>query len=143
MTEEPLESFSNLNSTSAYHTTPTNNDLPPPSHPILLRSFPVQASGIVAAGSFVIKVGLRAKWGGSKLRARPRSVTSYNTPLLTGFPSPGIPSPYINSATSAPSTSNPGTPGFVGLVYLSGSFGPIPSPGGIRASTSFGPLPFD
>ncbi|KAF8800437.1 hypothetical protein BYT27DRAFT_7313567 [Phlegmacium glaucopus] len=68
------------------------------------------------------------------------TIFQYNTPLLTGFPSPGIPSPYINSATS---TSNPGTPGFVGLGYLSGSFGPIPSPGGIQASTNLGHSSFN
>ncbi|KAF8813561.1 DUF1692-domain-containing protein [Phlegmacium glaucopus] len=120
-----------------------------------------QAPGIVAAESSGVKVGLRAKWGGSELRARPRSgklvpqgsgwvmeggstspYSSYNnTPLLTGFPSPGIPSPYINPATSAPSTPNPATPGSVGLGYPSGSFGPIPSPGGIRTSASLGPPP--
>jgi len=120
-----------------------------------------QAPGIVAAESSGVKVGLRAKWGGSELRARPRSgklvpqgsgwvmegggsspYSSYNnTPLLSGFPSPGTLSPYINSATSAPSTPNPGTPGSVGLGYPSGSFGPIPSPGGIRASASLGPPP--
>lgn len=118
-----------------------------------------QAPGIVAAESSGVKVGLRAKWGGSELRARPRSgklvpqgsgwvlegagsspYSSYaNTPVLGGFSSPG-PSPYINSGTSTP-TPNPGTPGSGGLTYLSGSFGPIPSSGGIRASTSLGPPP--
>ncbi|KAF8797471.1 hypothetical protein BYT27DRAFT_7324086 [Phlegmacium glaucopus] len=119
-------------------------------------------SGIVAVESSGVKVGLRVKWGGSELRARPRSgklvpqgsgwvteggntspYSSHNntTLLLTGFPSPGIPSPYINSATSAPSTPNPATPGSVGLGYPSGSFGPISSPGGILASASLGPPP--
>ncbi|KAF8814192.1 hypothetical protein BYT27DRAFT_7179799, partial [Phlegmacium glaucopus] len=109
-----------------------------------------QAPGIAAESSGV-KVGLRAKWVGSELRARPRSsklvpqgsgwvmeggstspYSSYNnTPLLTEFPSPGVQSPYINSATSAPSTPNPGTPDSVGLGY----------PSGIRTSTSLGPPP--
>ncbi|KAF8800483.1 hypothetical protein BYT27DRAFT_7200055 [Phlegmacium glaucopus] len=120
-----------------------------------------QAPGIVAVESSGVKVGLRVKWGGSELRARPRSgklvpqgsgwvteggntspYSSHNntTLLLTGFPSPGIPSPYINSATSAPSTPNPATPGSVGLGYPSGSFGPISSPGGsVHSPLSPGP----
>jgi len=121
-----------------------------------------QTPGIVAAESSGVKVGLRAKWAGSELRARPGNsklvpqgsgwvmegggsspYSSYNnTPLLTGFPSSsGLPSPYIHSATSAPSTPQPGTPGSVGLGYPSSPFGPIPSPGGIRASASLGPSP--
>ena len=121
-----------------------------------------QTPGIVAAESSSVKVGLRAKWGGSELRARPGSsklvpqgsgwvmeggsgspYSSYNnTPLLSGFVSSGgLPSPYINSATSAPSTPLPGTPGSLGVGYPSSPFGPIPSPGGIRASASLGPSP--
>ena len=121
-----------------------------------------QTPGIVAAESSGVKMGLRAKWGGSELRARPGNnklvpqgsgwvmeggssspYASYNnTPLLSGFPSSsGLPSPYINSATSAPSTPHPGTPGSAGLGYPSSPFGPIPSPGGIRASASLGPSP--
>ena len=121
-----------------------------------------QTPGLVAAESSGVKVGLRAKWGGSELRARPGSsklvpqgsgwvmeggssspYSSYNTtPLLSGFPSSsGLPSPYINSATSAPSTPQPGTPGSIGLGYPSSPFGPVPSPGGIRASASLGPSP--
>ena len=121
-----------------------------------------QTPGIVAAESSGVKVGLRGKWGGGELRARPKSgrlipqgsgwvleggssspYSSYsNTPVIPAFPSPsGLPSPYVNSATSAPSTPVPGTPGFVGLGYPSGSFGPAPSPGGIRASASLGPPP--
>ena len=121
-----------------------------------------QTPGLVAAESSGVKVGLRAKWGGSELRARPGSnklvpqgsgwvmeggsnsaYSSYNnTPLLSGFPSSsGLPSPYINSGTSAPTTPHPGTPGSIGLGYPSSPFGPTPSPGGIRASASLGPSP--
>jgi len=69
--------------------------------------------------------------------------SSYNnTPLLSGFPSSsGLPSPYTNPGTSAPSTPHPGTPGSVGLGYPLSPFGAMPSPGGIRASASLGPLP--
>ena len=119
-----------------------------------------QTAGIVAAESSSVKVGLRAKWGGSELRSRPGGnklvpqgsgwvmeggssspYSSYNnTPLLSGFPSSnGPPSPYINSGTSAPSTPHPGTPGSAGLGYPSSSFGLMPSPGGMRASASLGP----
>jgi len=118
-----------------------------------------QTPGLVAAESSSVKVGLRAKWGGSELRARPSSklvpqgggwvmeggssspYSSYNTtPLLSGFPSSsGLPSPYINSGNSAPSTPQPGTPGSIGLGYPSSPF--VPSPGGIRASASLGPSP--
>ena len=121
-----------------------------------------QTPGIVAAESSGVKVGLKAKWGGSELRSRPGNgklvpqgsgwvleggshspYSSYNnTPLLSGFPSAnGLPSPYINSGTSAPSTPHPGTPGSIGLGYPSSPFGPMPSPGGIRASASLGPSP--
>ena len=118
-----------------------------------------QTPGIVAAESSGVKVGLKAKWGGSELRSRPGNgklvpqgggwvmeggsnspYSSYNsTPLLSGFPSAnGLPSPYV---TSAPSTPQPGTPGTIGLGYPSSPFGPTPSPGGIRASASLGPAP--
>ena len=120
-----------------------------------------QTPGIVAAESSGVKVGLRAKWGGGELRARPGKLvpqgagwvaegggsspySSYNnTPVLSGFASPsGLPSPYVNSGTSAPSTPNPGTPGSIGLGYPSGTFGPRSlSPAGIRASASLGPPP--
>ena len=123
-----------------------------------------QTPGIVAAESSSVKVGLRAKWGGSELRSRPGGnklvpqgsgwvmegggsspYSSYNnTPLLSAFPSSsGPPSPYINSGTSAPSTPLPGTPGsVVGLGFPSSPFGPnmpSPGPGGMRASSSLGP----
>ena len=121
-----------------------------------------QTPGIVAAESSSVKVGLRAKWGGSELRSRPGSnklvpqgsgwvmeggnsspYSSYNnTPLLSGFQSSsGPPSPYVHSGTSAPSTPQPGTPGSAGLGYPSSPFGPMPSPGGMRASASLGPSP--
>lgn len=121
-----------------------------------------QTPGIVAAESSGVKVGLKAKWGGGELRSRPGNgklvpqgggwvmeggsnspYSSYNnTPLLSGFPSSnGLPSPYITSGTSAPSTPHPGTPGSIGLGYPSSPFGPMPSPGGIRASASLGPSP--
>ena len=122
-----------------------------------------QTPGLVAAESSGVKVGLRAKWGGTELRARPGSsklvpqgsgwvmeggsgspYSSYNnTPLLNGFPSAnGLPSPYTNSGPSAPTTPHPpGTPGSASLGYPSSPFAPIPSPGGIRASASLGPPP--
>ncbi|KAF8149031.1 endoplasmic reticulum vesicle transporter-domain-containing protein [Crassisporium funariophilum] len=124
-----------------------------------------QAQGIVAAESSGVKIGLRAKWGGSELRSRPKSgklvpqgsgwvmegsgggsgspYSSYtSTPVIGGF-SPGAQSPYLNSGSmlglSAPSTPNPGSAS-IGLGFPSSPFGP-PTPGGIRASTSLGPPP--
>lgn len=118
-----------------------------------------QTPGIVAAESSGVKVGFRGKWGGTELRSRPGGgklvpqgsgwvmeggggspYSGYNN-TASGAPSPGLPpspSPYVTSARSAPSTPLPGS---VGLGYPSGSFGPAPLPGGIRASTSLGPPP--
>jgi len=117
-----------------------------------------QAPGLVAAESSGVKMGLRAKWGGSELRSRPGSsklvpqgsgwvMEGGNGSPYSSYNNTPLPSPYFNSATSvpsasAPSTPHPGTPGSLGLGHPSGPFGPsIPSPGGIRASVSLGPSP--
>ncbi|EAU85239.1 endoplasmic reticulum-Golgi intermediate compartment protein 2 [Coprinopsis cinerea okayama7 len=108
-----------------------------------------QKAGIVAAESTAVKVGLRAKWGGSDLRARPgavnRSLSSGSwTPSSPygGFPATtpvtgtysAMPSPYLSSnhaIPSQPGTPNPATPGY-----------PVPpTPGGIRTAASMGPPP--
>ena len=97
-----------------------------------------QTAGIVAAESSGVKIGLRAKWGGSELRARPKSgklvpqgsgwtmeggsgspYSSYtNTPLTGMFSSTTGPSPF-NPHPSAPNTPNPGSG--TGLGYPSGT----------------------
>ncbi|KIK02931.1 hypothetical protein K443DRAFT_677094 [Laccaria amethystina LaAM-08-1] len=99
-----------------------------------------QTPGIVAAEASGAKVGLRSKWGGSELRARPKSgkmvpqgsgwvlegsstspYASYaNTPHTGGFPgtpaplppSQGVQSPFAGSAYShlVPPGSNPVSP---------------------------------
>jgi endoplasmic reticulum-Golgi intermediate compartment protein 2 len=88
-----------------------------------------QAPGIVAAEASGAKAGLRAKWGGSNLRPRPRSARMVpqgngwvlegsandspytGTPALSnGFLTPGsvVTSPYVASASSQ----SPATPGY-------------------------------
>ncbi|KDR78584.1 hypothetical protein GALMADRAFT_244023 [Galerina marginata CBS 339.88] len=123
-----------------------------------------QAVGLVAAESTGVKVGLRAKWGGSELRSRPKSgklvpqgggwtmeggpgspYSSYSGTPVTGAFSPGPPqSPFVNSAMLGPSVPNspmPGSAASVGLGYPSGTFGPMvpPTPGGLRSASSMGP----
>jgi len=90
-----------------------------------------QTPGIVAAESSGVKVGLRSKWGGGELRARPQSgrmvrqgngwvlegggshsgspgYGSYaSTPVSAAFVSSGVPSPYLSSPLPF---AGPGTP---------------------------------
>jgi len=91
-----------------------------------------QTPGIVAAESSGVKVGLRSKWGGGELRARPQSgrmvrqgngwvleggggshngSPAYggggsfaNTPVSASFVSPAVPSPYLSSPLTGPAT---------------------------------------
>jgi len=90
-----------------------------------------QTPGIVAAESSGVKAGLRSKWGGGELRARPQSgrmVRQGNGWVLEGggsnsgspayggggsftstpgsatFVSPGVPSPYLSSPFAGPGT---------------------------------------
>ncbi|KAF8963124.1 endoplasmic reticulum vesicle transporter-domain-containing protein [Flammula alnicola] len=115
-----------------------------------------QTAGLVAAESSGVRIGLRGKWGGSELRARPKSgklvpqgsgwtmeggdglspYSSYNGTPVTGAFSPSIQSPFMHA--SNPNSPNPGAPGSVGLGYPSGTFGP-PTPGAMRTSSSLGP----
>ncbi|KAF9525798.1 DUF1692-domain-containing protein [Crepidotus variabilis] len=105
--------------------------------------------GIVAAESSGVKIGLRAKWGGTELRSRSSKLvpqghgwtvdggspySSYaGTPVLGAF-SPGVPvSPYLNPMPGTPQ-SVPGTPG--GIRSASGGLYPGPPP---RSPASFGP----
>jgi hypothetical protein len=92
-----------------------------------------KASGIVAAESSGVKVGLRAKWGGQTLRNRPnRNSVSWgedtsNSPYASyaGTPvSGGFNSPYLHSPA----------PG-------SGGFGPFPSSPNPGSPAAFGPPP--
>ncbi|KAF8885851.1 endoplasmic reticulum vesicle transporter-domain-containing protein [Gymnopilus junonius] len=113
--------------------------------------------GIVAAESSGVKVGLRAKWGGGELRARPKGgklvpqgngwtmeggespYSSYNGTPVTGAFTPGLQSPYLSTTAPGSPLPPPGTPGSaVGLGYPSSTFGP-PTPGGRTAS--LGPPP--
>lgn len=107
-----------------------------------------QSPGIVAAAeSSGVKVGLRAKWGGSELRARPGasngsgSARGWSSPYA-GTPVTGqygaMPSPYLSSNTVYSPNPNPHTPTTphtgVGLGY------PVPpTPGGMRTASSLGP----
>lgn len=96
-----------------------------------------QTPGIVAAESSGVKVGLRAKWGGSELRARTGAGWSspYTSTPVTGTYG-AMPSPFLGSNMySNPATPNPGTPhSSVGLGY------PVPpTPGGMRSAASLGP----
>jgi hypothetical protein len=115
------------------------------------------APGIVAAESSGVRVGLRGKWGGGELRARPKSgklvpqgggwtmegagspYASYSGTPVTGAFSPAVQSPYLSAGV--PGSPMPGTSASIGLGYPSGTFGPMgpPTPGSIRASTSLGP----
>lgn len=99
--------------------------------------------GIVAAEATGVKVGLRAKWGGSELRSRTQSgrmvrqgngwvlegstnppYASYApTPVTGAFAPPA--SPYLQSA--GPSTAPPHSA--VGMGFPSSTFGPGPAPG--------------
>ena len=106
-----------------------------------------QTPGIVAAESSGVKVGLRSKWGGGELRARPQSGRmvrqgngwvlegvgsnsgspvyggggSYaSTPVSATFASSTVPSPYLASPFVGP-----GTP-------------PVPQPHGLGQATGLG-----
>ena len=101
-----------------------------------------RTSGLVAAESSGVKVGLRAKWGGGSIRSRQnRSISGWDpdaqgngspynsyagTPVSGGF---NVGSPYLHSPA-------PGS---------AGSFGPFPSSpnpaGPIPGSPAFGPPP--
>ncbi|KAJ2926847.1 hypothetical protein H1R20_g10243, partial [Candolleomyces eurysporus] len=104
-----------------------------------------QSPGIVAAESSGVKVGLRAKWGGSELRARPgaSSRAGWASPYAGTTPITGsygaMPSPYLSSNVySNPTTPNPATPhSSIGLGYPAVP----PTPGSIRTSASLGPPP--
>ena len=128
-----------------------------------------QTPGIVAAEASGAKVGLRSKWGGGELRARPKSgkmvpqgsgwvlegsstspYASYaNTPLTGGFPTTpapqGVQSPFPGSSYShlVPPGSNPVSPNpSVAAIHGAGIGLGFPSaPGNIRASASLGPPP--
>jgi len=116
-----------------------------------------QTAGIVAAESSGVKIGLRSKWAGGELRSRPKSgklvpqgsgwtmegangggsgYTSYTgTPVVGAF-SPGVHSPFVNSGSMMPSVPNSPMPGTPGSGYPTGSFGPPPTPGGLRSAVS-------
>ena len=126
-----------------------------------------QTPGIVAAEASGAKVGLRSKWGGGELRARPKSgkmvpqgsgwvlegsstspYASYaNTPLTGGFPTTapqGGQSPFPGSSYShlVPPGSNPVSPNpSVAASHGGIGLGFPSAPGGIRASASLGPPP--
>ncbi|KAG6895941.1 hypothetical protein C0992_011459 [Termitomyces sp. T32_za158] len=120
--------------------------------------------GIVAAEASGVKVGLRAKWGGSELRSRGKMVrqglgwvmegggdglshspsyasTSYvGTPASNGFPSPlsasvsASGSPFSATATPGFSVSVPPTPSGMSIP-------PTPQSGGSHGPSVFGPPP--
>ncbi|TFK21476.1 endoplasmic reticulum-golgi intermediate compartment protein 2 [Coprinopsis marcescibilis] len=107
-----------------------------------------QSPGLVAAESSGVKVGLRAKWGGSDLRSRTAASNRLSgnwTPSSPygGFPATphtgsysAMPSPYLSSnlhTASIPNTPNPATPG---LGY---PVPPTPGAGSIRTAASLGP----
>jgi hypothetical protein len=123
-----------------------------------------QSQGIVAAEASGAKVGLRNKWGGGELRARPTSgrmvrqgtgwvlegasrspYGSYaNTPVTGTFSPPNIQSPYLSSTTlnsmlppSAPGTPNPSSSN-VGLGFPSSTFSG--SPAVVHSPPGLGPL---
>ncbi|KXN91763.1 Endoplasmic reticulum-Golgi intermediate compartment protein 2 [Leucoagaricus sp. SymC.cos] len=106
-----------------------------------------QTPGIVAAESSGVKVGLRAKWGGGELRARPQSgrmvrqgngwvleggnssspYASYApTPVSGAFASPGMPSPYLQSNAGGSAVPPPPPGSAVGLGFPSSTFGSAP-----------------
>lgn len=110
-----------------------------------------QTPGLVAAESSGVGVSLRAKWGGSELRARPQSGRmvrqgngwvlegsttgspayggggSYmGTPVSAAFGSPAMPSPYLSSPVPSPvAPPPPHGPGHAsGLGFSPSTFGP-------------------
>ncbi|KAL9714534.1 hypothetical protein Ac2012v2_002848 [Leucoagaricus gongylophorus] len=110
-----------------------------------------QTPGLVAAESSGVGVSLRAKWGGSELRARPQSGRmvrqgngwvlegsttgspayggggSYmGTPVSAAFSSPAMPSPYLSSPVPSPvAPPPPHGPGHAsGLGFSPSTFGP-------------------
>lgn len=119
-----------------------------------------QTAGLVAAEASGAKVGLRSKWGGGELRARPKSgrmvpqgngwvmegtpspYASYTNSPILGQMSPNLPgqtSPYIGGS---PHSSAPGTPNLgnaIGLGFPSNSFGP--SGGATYVSAGYGVSP--
>jgi len=117
-----------------------------------------QAPGIVAAEASGVKVGLRAKWGGSHLRPRPKSARMVpqgsgwvlegnespytGTPVSNGFLTPAAASshsPYLSPSVPATPAANSG----YGLGFSPGAFSPssgLPStPGAGRSTSGLGP----
>jgi hypothetical protein len=111
--------------------------------------------GIVAAEASGVKVGLRAKWGGTELRARAKLVPQGNGWTVEGS-SPGLApssaSPYSAGYAGTPTTAGMYSPGFsvpatpnpysvpaTPHSTTTSSFGPPPTPGMARSASSFGP----
>lgn len=124
-----------------------------------------QTAGLVAAEASGAKVGLRSKWGGGELRARPKSgrmvpqgngwvmegsqspYASYTNSPVSGQFSPSLPgqtSPYLGTTSpylgASPQSSAPGTPNLGNPMGLGlNTFGP--SGGATYVSAGYGVSP--